>query len=217
MRRHAPGSVTAAENGERARGRRVTMDPMRELPDYLETDRLVLRTWQPEDAEALELAITASLEHLLPWMPWAASEPLAVDDRRTLIRGWEEARQEGRDLVLGVFLDGAVVGGTGLHQRIGPNGIEIGYWIHVDHVRQGYATELAGALTELAFTFDHIERVEIHHDRANIASGAVPRALGYELVAEKPDAVDAPGEEGVDCTWVVARDRWQSRGRSVGN
>jgi RimJ/RimL family protein N-acetyltransferase len=187
------------------------MEPMSELPDHVETERLVLRTWKPEDAEALERAVTASLDHLLPWMPWAALEPLSVEDRRKLFRTWEDDRRAGKDLVLGVFLEGDVIGGTGLHQRIGPNGIEIGYWIHVDHIRRGYATELAGGLTDLAFTMDGIDRVEIHHDRANLASRGVPRALGYELVREEPDAVDAPGEEGVDCTWAVTRDRWQTR------
>jgi ribosomal-protein-serine acetyltransferase len=69
---------------------------------------------------------------------------------------------------------------------------------------------VTAALTDVAFTRGDIERVEIHHDRANAASAGVPRALGYELVRERPDAVDAPGEEGVDCTWVITRDRWQS-------
>lgn len=185
---------------------------MRELPDHLETDRLVLRPWRTEDAAALGRAITESLDHLRPWMPWAAFEPLSLEDRLKLIRGWDEEWRAGKDVVFGVFLNGAPIGGSGLHQRIGPNGIEIGYWIHVDHIRRGYASEVSAGLTDLAFTVDGIERVEIHHDRANAASAGVPRSLGYELVRETPDAADAPGEEGVDCTWAVTRDRWQSRG-----
>jgi ribosomal-protein-serine acetyltransferase len=181
------------------------------LPDRLETERLVLRTWRPEDAEALGIAITESLDHLLPWMPWAALEPLPLEDRIKLIRGWHDEWQAGKDVVFGVFRDGAVIGGSGLHQRIGPTGLEIGYWIHVGHVRRGYAAEASAALTDLAFTLDGIERVEIHHDRANVASSSVPRSIGYELVGEKPDTRDAPGEEGVDCTWAMTRGRWIER------
>jgi RimJ/RimL family protein N-acetyltransferase len=184
---------------------------MNRIPDHVETDRLVLRTWRAEDAEALGIAITESLDHLRPWMPWTAAEPIPIEARRRLIRGWDEDWNAGRDVVFGVFLDDAVVGGTGLHQRVGPGGLATGYWIHVDHHRRGYASEVSAALTDVAFTLDEIERVEIHHDRANVASGGVPRGLGYELVRETPDAVDAPGEEGVDCTWTVTRDRWSSR------
>jgi len=184
---------------------------MTPIPDRVETDRLVLRTWRTQDAEALGIAITESLDHLRPWMPWAAAEPLAIEARRKLIRGWDVDWRAGRDVVFGVFLDGTVIGGTGLHHRIGPNGIEIGYWIHVDHIRRGYASEVSAALTDLAFTVDGIERVEIHHDRANVASAGVPRALGYAFVCEAPDTVDAPGEEGVDCTWAVTREQWPAR------
>ena len=45
----------------------------------------------------------------------------------------------------GIFLpDGALVGGCGLHRRIGPSALEIGYWVHVAHTRRGIATASAG-------------------------------------------------------------------------
>ena len=89
--------------------------------------------------------------------------------------------------------------------------MEIGYWVHVAHVRHGYATEMSEALTHLAFGIDEIDRVEIHHDKANVASAGVPRRLGFELLAESPDEIAAPGEIGVDCTWVVTREAWATR------
>ena len=184
---------------------------MQRLPDFVTTERLVLRTWTAEDAEALSLAVTASFEHLRPWMPWAAAEQVSIEDRRKLISDWDKDWRAGKDVVLGVFLDGTIIGGSGLHRRIGDAGLEIGYWIHVDYIRRGYAAEASAALTDVAFTVDGIERVEIHHDRANVASAGVPRTLGFELVAEKVDAVTAPGEEGIDCTWVMTKDRWSVR------
>ncbi len=181
------------------------------LPDRATTERLVLRKWKAEDAEALALAITTSLEHLRPWMPWAAFEPLTIEDRRRLIAEWYRDWRAGGDVVLGVFLDGRPIGGCGLHRRIGPAGLEIGYWIHAGFLRQGYATELSAALTDLAFTVDGIQQVEIHHDRANIASRGVPRALGYELLLEAPDGITSPGEDGYSCTWAMTKERWSVR------
>ena len=102
----------------------------------------------------------------------------------------------------------SIVGGTGLHRRRGPDTLEIGYWVHADHLGQGFATEAATALTTAAFAVPGIEHVEIHHDRANTASRGIPERLGYRMVAESPDAVTAPGEEGVDCCWRTDRRGW---------
>lgn len=181
------------------------------LPDRIETDRLVLRTWRAGDAEALGAAITESLEHLRPWMPWASLEPVPVGDRRRLIAEWDRKFRAGEDVVYGVFHDGAVVGGSGFHRRIGPGGLEIGYWIHARYTRRGFATELSGALTDVAFTIDGIDRVEIHHDRENAASGGVPRALGYTFVTEMGVEAVAPSESGVQCVWRATRADWLAR------
>lgn len=182
---------------------------MNPLADFGRTARLTLRTWKVADAEALGNAVAASRDHLSSWMPWAM-EPLSLDDRRDLIAQWDTDRRAGGDVVFGIFADGTVVGGCGLHRRAGPNTLEIGYWTHVDFGRRGYATEASGALTDLAFTVDGIERVEIHHDRANVASGAIPRRLGFEFVGETPAALTSPGEEGIDCCWATTRDQWDA-------
>ncbi len=181
------------------------------LPDLVETPRLTLRRWTSDDVEALAAAVTASVDHLVPFMPWAELEPLTVDDRLKLIDGWDVDWRNGGDVVLGIFRNDTPIGGCGLHRRRGPKALEIGYWIHVDHIKQGFATEAARALTDVAFSIDGIERVEIHHDRANAASRGVPNALGYELVGETQDTVTSPGEDGVDCTWAVTKARWTTR------
>lgn len=181
---------------------------MQPLPARIETERLVLRTWTVGDAEALGVAITESIDHLRPWMPWVAFEPLAIDDRRKLIAEWDTKWQAGDDAVYGVFHEDAVVGGTGLHRRIGPDGLEIGYWIHAAYTRRGFATELSAALTDVAFKLEGIERVEIHHDKENVASGGVPRALGYTFVENVAVEASAPSESGVNSVWAVSRAEW---------
>lgn len=55
--------------------------------------------------------------------------------------------------------------------------------------------------------------MEIHHDKANLASRGVPRKLGYRLIGERPDAVDAPAEVGIDCIWRMDRSVWAARQR----
>ncbi len=181
-----------------------------ELPQRIETERLVLRPWTVADAPALADAVTASLDHLLPWMPWASAEPLLPSERIDLIRHWQGEADRGENLVVGVFLGDVIVGGSGLHRRVGPDALDIGYWIHVGHTRKGYAREVSAALTSAAFQIPGIERVEIHHDKANVASGAVPRSLGFTLAGEHARPPEAPAETGVICRWTMARDTWAS-------
>lgn len=174
----------------------------------LRDGNLALRPWSPADAPALSAAVAESLEHLRPWMEWIAGEPQTLAQRRAWIVQCERDRAAGGALVLGTFLDGAVAGGCGLHRRIGDGGLEIGYWTHSAFLRRGVATAASRLLTTAAFTIPGISFVEIHHDKANVASGGVPRKLGFELVGEAPDTPTAPGEIGIECRWRMRRAVW---------
>jgi RimJ/RimL family protein N-acetyltransferase len=160
------------------------------------------------DAEHLAVAISASLEHLRPWMAFIAHEPMSLDDRVALIARWDDEWAAGGDVVFGAFLGDVIVGGCGLHRRAGPDTLEIGYWVHADHIGHGYATEIARGLTDAAFGIPGIDRVEIHHDEANVASGRVPARLGFEFAGRRADQVVAPAEVGVDMAWSMRKSAW---------
>lgn len=166
------------------------------LPEFFDDGDLLVRRWVPSDAANLHEAITRNVEHLRPWMPWIAFEPQTIDQRGDLIAGWERNWELGGDVVLGVFLDGVVVGSTGLHRRLGPDGLAIGYWIDGDHIGQGLAPRVAGLLTARALTLPAITHVQIHCDEANKASARVPEKLGFTYVGNVPAPVLAPGETG---------------------
>lgn len=172
-----------------------------------------MRRWTSDDAPALHAAIVASADHLRPWMPWIAHEPQTVEQRRDLIVRWDGQWAAGEDYVLGILDrdDHTVIGGTGLHTRVGPDAYEIGYWIAVDRIGQGLATEVSAALTTAAFTHPGTASVVIRHDRANVRSAAVPRKLGYTMEREETDEITAPGEDGVSWWWRITRDAWRAQ------
>ena len=145
------------------------------------TPRLVIRCWEPADAPLLKAAIDASIEHLLPWMPWAAAEPTDIETKIALIRRFRGQFDLGQDFTYGILdrEETQALGGTGLHTRLGPDAREIGYWVRADRVNRGIATETAGALTRVAFEVDKLDRVEIHCDADNVRSASVPRKLGF--------------------------------------
>jgi ribosomal-protein-serine acetyltransferase len=184
---------------------------MRLLPNVIETKRTVLRMWTATDIEVMAALVAANVEHLRPWMPWVGFEPLTTAARRELIAGWHSDWEAGGGLVVGVFLDGLPIGGSGYHVNRGPNTLEIGYWIAASHSRRGLATEVSAALTTTAFTVAGIDRVEIHHDKANVASEGVPRRLGYVIESETAGEITSPGEVGIDCCWAMTPDRWSQR------
>lgn len=188
--------------------------PMAVLPERLSGPRgVLLRRWRLEDARALSIAVAESLDHLRPWMAWAAQEPLTLQERRSRIAAFEGEWAAGGDVVLGAFLGDEVIGGCGLHRRIAADGLELGYWIHERFTRRGLATLLAGLLTDVALALPGITHAEIHHDKANVASAGVPRKLGYSLIEEVPDQREAPAESGIECQWRMTREAWSARPR----
>ena len=166
------------------------------VPAYrVETDRLVLRPWEPADARELCRLKRENQGHLSPWMPWAAAES-TFDAELARIRKARASYDRDEDYVLGVFLsDGQAIGGTGLHPRCGPRALEIGYWIAETHGQKGYATEVAAALTRVGLEAYDLERVEIRVDPENVRSFEIPRRLGFVHEATLPRRVPGPGAE----------------------
>jgi RimJ/RimL family protein N-acetyltransferase len=150
-------------------------------PYRIATDRLVLRCWEPRDAPLLKDAVDSSLEHLRPWMPWAEQEPQPLEEKIALLRRFRGQFDLGEDFVYGIFArdESHVVGGTGLHRRVGEDAFEIGYWIRVSRAGEGLATEATAALTRVAFEVCGVDRVEIRVDPANERSRSIPRRLGF--------------------------------------
>jgi RimJ/RimL family protein N-acetyltransferase len=163
------------------------------------TPRLVIRCWEPRDAPLLKEAIDSSLDHLRPWMPWARHEPQTLAEKVELLREFRGQFDLGADTIYAIFDAGEerVLGGTGLHPRIGPDGLEIGYWIRADAAGQGLATESTAALTRVAFEVAGVERVEIRCAPANHASAAIPRKLGYDLAEEGDDLLFRLSAQGL--------------------
>ena len=168
----------------------TTSDPLlREVPERIDTERLVLRAPRRGDGEALNAAIGDSIVGLAPWMPWAASLP-SVDDSEAYCR-----RQQARfilreDLAMLMFerlpggAEGALVGATGLHRIDWTlRRFEIGYWRRAGCEGRGYVTEAVQALARMAFDVLHARRVEIRMDDGNERSWRVAERAGFTLEA----------------------------------
>lgn len=186
------------------------------VPRRLVTERLVLRPWEPRDAPLLKAAVESSLPELRPWMPWAEAYPQPVERIEERIAENGRKFDAGEDYTIGILNadESEALGGTGLHPRVGPDAVEIGYWIRSDVTGRGIATEAAGALTRAAFEHLLVRRVEIRCDPKNERSAAVPRRLGYRLReiligdGENPD-----GSPRDTLVWETTREEFLNRPR----
>jgi RimJ/RimL family protein N-acetyltransferase len=149
--------------------------------------------------------VSANISHLRPWMPWISHEPLSVDDRRNLLVEWEAAFDERRDFAY-LVLDGEEpAGSAGLHVRQGAGVLEIGYWVTAERTGKGLATAAARLLLDAALVMPDVNSVEIHHDRANIASGRVAERAGFTRVDTYAREPQAPADTGVAVRWEMVR------------
>ncbi len=154
------------------------------IPYVIETPRLHVRCWSPDDAETQFAAIDRSRAHLQPWMPWHSAH-VTVDDTRSWIRQARGKFDLMQDFVMGIFRrdSGACIGGTGIHLRaLEASTIEIGYWLAVDATGHGFAREAVAGLVEVAFGGVEARRIEIRVEPENHKSRAIPVALGFEQV-----------------------------------
>ncbi len=154
------------------------------LPPRVETQRLALRPWLGEDLDAVRAALEESVDHLLPWIPWATAEKPTAEQVRALLAGWIEQRESGSNFIYAIFdrAEGRLLGGIGLYARVGPGSLEIGYWLRRSASGSGFATEAARALAAAAFALDGVRALEIHTSPENLASRRIPEKLGYRLI-----------------------------------
>lgn len=182
------------------------------LPAVVPVGGLEVRVWRPGDAVALGEVITDSVEHLRPFMPWVAQEPLTEEARVELIRRWEVDRLAGGDAVYGVFREGRIVGGTGAHRSapgvrpIDSAAVEIGYWLREDEQGHGTMTRVVRALVDALLEVPGLVRVEIRMDEANVRSAAVPDRCGFRLVGRERREPRAPAETGWGLVWRIGPD-----------
>ena len=166
------------------------MDPILiDVPERIETERLVLRMPTRGDGAAVNAAIGDSIVGLAPWMPWAGAMP-SVDESEVHCRR-QQARFILRDDI--VFLvyerqagggEGPLVGSTGLHRIDWPlRRFEIGYWRRAGYEGRGLVTEWVRALARMAFDSLGARRVEIRMDDTNERSWRVAERAGFTLEA----------------------------------
>jgi RimJ/RimL family protein N-acetyltransferase len=166
-------------------------------PAYrIETPRTRLRCFAPSDHVAVQQAVDESLAHLLPWMTWAAHEPLGMGQRIELLRTYRGHFDLGGDYGFGIFEkdESRVLGSATLKMTADASEREVGFWVHVGHVGKGLATEVVSALLRVAYEIEDLDSVELRCDPRNEKSARVAHKLGFGGPVLDPLSYPVPGE-----------------------
>lgn len=171
----------------------------------LETDRLILRGFEPGDAPALA-AIQGDAE-VVRYLGGVTDETLiGALDRLLIYLGHWSAFGCGKWAVE-EKATGRMIGRVGyLDPPYDWPGLELGWTFARDAWGKGYATEAAAAAIDWAFA--HLGWDDVIHciDPANVASQALAQRLGSRNLG--PVKLPAPYEDAPSDAWGQSRAEW---------
>ncbi len=141
----------------------------------IETERLILRPFTPEDIPALlEIHRDEEVNRFLPWFPLKTME----DARRFYEERYapKYARPWGYDYAICLKQDNVPVGYVNIDMG---EAHDLGYGLRKEFWHQGIVSEAAAAVVERAKK-DYLPFVTATHDVSNPRSGAVMRKIGMK-------------------------------------
>lgn len=146
-------------------------------------------------------------------MTWTVHEPLPREQRLELMRTYRGHFDLGGDYNFGAFDRNrqAMFGAAVLKMGPDVSEREVGFWVHVDHINQGFATEMTSALLRVGFELEGLETVELRCDPSNTRSAHVAQKLGFSGPTLDPLSHPVPGEGKRDThVYSISRVEYQS-------
>jgi len=185
----------------------VTQDPT------LKTSRLELIPSGADHAPQLWRWMSdPELTRYLAWAPHVDAE-----ETRTVLRAMQEAHAQGLAYHWTVFSDNDACGVVSLidvrrrHRLWELQRAEIAYWVASAFQGRGIATEAVVAVIESAFTSLGFNRLVISHTTENVASGRIPRRLGFRYIGQEQQFFRKAGVWFDMNHYELLRDDWLRR------
>ena len=137
-------------------------------------ERIVVRTATIDDVDEIVENVRASIDELMPWMPWATPE-YGGDDARAWVSG---AYGDVPPTVL-VAADGQVIGTCSINSVDERNrNANLGYWLRTDRTGNGYAVEATLLVARYGLTDGGFQRLRLEISTRNHASRRVAERAG---------------------------------------
>ncbi|KAA3510448.1 GNAT family N-acetyltransferase [Agrobacterium rosae] len=142
------------------------------------SQRLVLRAPHEEDIDALaHLANNANIATMVSRMP----HPYTAKDAADFVRRAKVGEIGKCVYAITRMENGEFMGCCGLEPQEDGKTLEMGYWLGERYWNNGYTTEAAHALIDMAFRTRDIEQIDARCRVTNIASRRVIQKCGFQL------------------------------------
>ncbi|KUP25268.1 GNAT family N-acetyltransferase [Paenibacillus sp. DMB5] len=154
-----------------------------DIPESIESERLLIRAAQWGDGVKMNEAIMESLNELQPWMIFA-QKAQTPEESEIFVREARINYLKRTNMHMNIYnkADGTFVGCSGLHHiDWDVRAFEMGYWIRTSCSGKGYMTEAVNAITDFAIHELGANRIEIRCSGRNAKSAAVAERAGYKL------------------------------------
>ena len=142
-------------------------------------DQIVLREFNPGDADAVFETVIRNYEHLKPFMHWITPDY----SRRSAVEFIKQAlidREERRSMGFGIFDRGEFIGSIGfVNFDWAAKSTEMGYWISATHEGKGIISAACRKLIQFAIADLEMNRIEIRCSTENQRSAAIPERFGF--------------------------------------
>lgn len=152
-----------------------------DVPECVETDRLLIRILRPGDGIIVYQAVKDSFDRLNPWFHWANEIP--SPERNELYVREAQALYNNRDrLEFGMFRkeNNVLVGRIGIHVvSWDPIIRELGYWLRTGYEGLGYMGEAVQGLLQICFENLQAHKVVIRAESGNQRSQNVAKRAGF--------------------------------------
>lgn len=156
----------------------------------IKTDRLVLRRFYPDDADAM-FANWANDCRVTKYMTWTPHG--SVELTRQLIALWCERYEKSDYYNWCITRNGIPIGSISAVEIDDKSEYAgLGYCSGYDYWGNGYMTEAVGAVIKFLFEEVNVNRIEIGHATKNPASGKVAEKCGFTLEGVKREFFRSP-------------------------
>lgn len=170
----------------------------------IETERLILREWTPEDASAMfEYAKSPLVGPAAGWKPHRT-----IEDTTEYLRF---AIEQDETWAVTLKPDGQPIGSVGLHATGVDTVRELGYVLHPEFWGKGIITEASRAVIDFGFGELGLDAIRITHKAANRRSKRVIQKCGFRYDGIlRADAKDIDGNLIDRCAYSMTRAEWEA-------
>lgn len=142
----------------------------------LHTERLILRQFQPSDADTVQRLAGAKEVAAGTLLP----HPFEVEAAAQWIAQQQEQFAAGTAITIAIVLaeEEQLIGSIGMDIASEHQLARLSYWLGTDYWNHGYCTEAVRAVIDYGFTRLSLHRIYAPHFHNNPASGRVLRKIG---------------------------------------